>query len=64
MKAGCSMSAATEASRALAEQRFRKAEKDLLNIENNLSAEHFPAEVVCRLAPRPSATMWGGRGPF
>jgi HEPN domain-containing protein len=41
------MNAAVDPSRALAEQWFRKAENDLLNVENNLKAEHYPADTVC-----------------
>jgi len=41
------MNAAAEASRALAEQWFQKAENDLLNVKNNLMAEHYPADTVC-----------------
>jgi HEPN domain-containing protein len=41
------MNAAIEPSRVLAEQWFRKAENDLLNVKNNLMAEHYPADTVC-----------------
>ena len=41
------MNAAAEASRALAEQWFRKAENDLLNVENNFKADRYPADTVC-----------------
>jgi len=38
---------APELSRALAERWFQKAENDLLNVENNLKAERYPADTVC-----------------
>ncbi len=34
-------------SQALAKRWFQKAENDLLNVENNLKAETYPADTVC-----------------
>ncbi len=36
-----------EPSQVLAQRWFQKAENDLLNVENNLMAETYPADTVC-----------------
>jgi len=38
---------APELSQVLAQRWFQKAENDLLNVENNLRAERYPADAVC-----------------
>ena len=37
----------TDPSQALARLWFRKAENDLLNVQNNLQAERYPSDTVC-----------------
>ncbi len=37
----------SDPSRALAKRWFQKAENDLLNVQNNLNAEHYPSDTVC-----------------
>ena len=41
------MNAINEASQALAQRWFQKAENDLLNVENNLRAERYASDTVC-----------------
>jgi HEPN domain-containing protein len=41
------MNTMPEPSQSLAKSWFRKAENDLLNVENNLKAEKYPGDTVC-----------------
>ena len=41
------MSETSDPSRALARRWFQKAENDLLNVQNNLKAEHYASDTVC-----------------